>query len=155
MEIKQINAGNLLLRVYEIREEMGKAAARDAAERINSLLAQKGEAGVVFAAAPSQNEPLAYLKAADIDWSKVTAFHMDEYIGLDPAALQGFGNFLRRALFDALPFRGIHYIEGWGDPVRACEKYARLLRDNPPDLVLLGIGENGHQIGRASCRERV
>ena len=87
---------SLAVRIYADRTAMGAAAARDGAALLRRLLAQQDTVRAVFAAAPSQNEFLEALCAApDIDWKRVTAFHMDEYVGLDAAAPQGFGNFLR------------------------------------------------------------
>ena len=92
---------SLAVRIYADRTAMGAAAARDGAALLRRLLAQQDTVRAVFAAAPSQNEFLEALCAApDIDWKRVTAFHMDEYVGLDAAAPQGFGNFLRARVFD-------------------------------------------------------
>jgi len=144
MDPKRIMADKLPINVYDNREAMGAAAAEDAARRLNAVIKAKGHASAVFAAAPSQNEFLAHLKASDVDWTKVSAYHMDEYIGLRPDAPQGFGNFLRRALFDELPFACLHFLSGGTDSEKACEEYTRLLRADMPDIVFMGIGENGH-----------
>ena len=80
--------------VLESRREMGNAAGSAAASAIKKTIREKGRANVLFAAAPSQRETLAALRAdREIDWTKVYAFHMDEYIGLDRAHPAGFGNF--------------------------------------------------------------
>ena len=136
----------LTVGVYDSRHEMGAAAARDAAEAIRKVLSEKEFCHMIFAAAPSQNEVLAAL-ASDktIPWDRVCAFHMDEYVGLAPDAPQGFGNFLRERLFGLVPLHETHYIDGWSkDPEAACESYAALLKKYPPDVVMMGIGENGH-----------
>ena len=73
----------LEVKISESRDEMGRAAALDIHERILALLTQKPEINIIFAAAPSQNEVLEQLTAFDdIDWSRISAYHMDEYIGL-------------------------------------------------------------------------
>lgn len=145
MEKMQMKIDKLNVHVFETREEMGKIAAKDAALCINQAIATKGEATVVFAAAPSQNELLAALKTFEVDWTKVRALHMDEYIGLPQDHPAGFGNFLRRAIFDYLPFKEIHYLSDTEiDPDENCQRYTALLETYPPDLVLLGVGENGH-----------
>lgn len=145
MERKKFEVDELSVFVFDTRAEMGRAAAEDAEARINRLIAEKGEATVVFAAAPSQNELLDALKEADIDWTKVRAMHMDEYIGLPEDHEAGFGNFLRRAIFNDLPFKAVHYLfDSEADPEVICERYSKLLEKYPPDLVLLGVGENGH-----------
>ena len=124
---------------------MGVLAAKDAARIINAVIAEKGEANVVFAAAPSQNDMLENLLKADVDWSKVRGFHQDEYIGIDENEPAGFGNFLRRAIFDKVQFKELHYLLCKEEDAQAkCEAYAQLLKQYPIDLILLGIGENGH-----------
>ncbi len=136
----------LTVGIYDSRSEMGAAAARDAADAVRKVLSGKEFCHMIFAAAPSQNEVLASL-AADktIPWERVRAFHMDEYVGLSPTAPQGFGNFLRERLFDLVPLHEVHYIDGWaGDPEASCAGYAALLEKYPPDVVMMGIGENGH-----------
>ncbi len=113
---------------------------------MKKLLCEQEEVNVIFAAAPSQNEMLDALKSADgIDWQRVNAFHMDEYVGLPADAPQSFGRFLREQIFDKLPFRSVHYLNGQATDVQAeCERYAALLQRYPVDVVLLGIGENGN-----------
>ncbi len=143
METKSFNAGELSVHVFDTRDAMGAAAAKDAAARINNAIAKKGEATVVFAAAPSQNELLAHLCDADVDWSKVRALHMDEYVGLPDDAPAGFGNFLDRAIFKQKPFKEVHYLKG-NDAAATVARYTEILKKYPPDLVLLGVGENGH-----------
>ncbi len=143
--MKELTSDFLRVEVYPTRAEMGAAAARDIAAAIRQVLAEKECCDMIFAAAPSQNEVLAAL-AADktVDFTRVRAFHMDEYIGLAPDAPQGFGNFLRRAIFDRVPFREVHYLRGGADPEAECARYAALLERYPTDIVCLGIGENGH-----------
>ena len=73
------------------------------------------------------------------------AYHMDEYIGLAPDAPQGFGNFLRRSLFEKVPFAGVEYLNGGADDIDAeIRRYSQILRKHPADMVFMGIGENGH-----------
>ena len=136
---------NLGVRIFDERGEMGKAAAEDAAKRINAIIAEKGEANLVFAAAPSQDDVLEHLLKQDIDWTKVRGFHQDEYVGIDASEPAGFGNFLRRAIFDKVPFKELHYLLCAKDEAEAkCEAYTELLKKYPIDLIFLGIGENGH-----------
>lgn len=130
---------------YDSRAEMGRAAAADVAAKIRELLAEKETIRMIFAAAPSQNEFLAAL-ASDptVDFTKIDAFHMDEYIGLPADAPQGFGNFLRDRLFNLAPFRSVTYLNGLAaDPEEECRRYGELLKGGV-DIVCMGIGENGH-----------
>ena len=144
--MKQFIKDKLTVKIYDSRAEMGLAAANDIKERIISLLKEKEEINMIFAAAPSQNEVLSCLVAEkEIEWQRINAFHMDEYIGLDRNASQGFGNFLKKRLFELLPFKTVNYIDITAeDPEIESERYAALLADNPTDIVIMGIGENGH-----------
>lgn len=144
--MKKILKDKLTVEIYDTRAEMGVAAGAMAAQKIRECLAEKDEVNVIFAAAPSQNEMLASLMShKDISWERVNAFHMDEYIGLSADAPQGFGNFLRAHIFDHLPFKSVNYINCEATDIDAeCARYMALLREKPVDVVLLGIGENGH-----------
>lgn len=138
---------NLEVKIFKTRAEMGRSAALDIRDRILALLAEKPEINIVFAAAPSQNEVLEQLISfEDIDWSCISAYHMDEYIGLsDETSDKSFGCFLDQHIFDKVPFKSINHINGNAEnPNGECERYARLLKENPIDIVVMGIGENGH-----------
>ncbi|NLG52010.1 MAG: glucosamine-6-phosphate deaminase [Chloroflexi bacterium] len=144
--VRTLSVDTLAVQVYASRQEMGAAAAFDVAQRMRELLAHQPHVRMVFAAAPSQNEFLATLTSIpDLDWQRVQAFHMDEYVGLDPRAPQGFGNFLRERLFDRVKPGSVQYINGNAtDPQAECRRYAVLLQAEPLDIVCAGIGENGH-----------
>lgn len=145
MELHNKNIENLVVRVFDTRREMGFEAAKDVEKRLKRIIDEKGEATVVFAAAPSQNELLEELLKCDVEWNHVRALHMDEYIGLSKDAPAGFGNFLRRAIFDHVSFKEIHYLADAGENEEtACATYSAILEKYPPDLILLGVGENGH-----------
>lgn len=146
MIIKQGKIDNLEYRVYDSRYNMGYAASKDVAFTIKKLLNEKDEISIIFAAAPSQNELLQCLVAdKTIDFRRVNAFHMDEYVGLNSNAPQAFGQFLRDRLFDKVPFKSVNIINGTADNIESeCERYAALLGEAKPDIVCMGIGENGH-----------
>ena len=144
MFVKEFLKDKLRVKIYPSRQAMGLCAAQEAVAYIKELLEVQPEVNIVFGAAPSQNELLAAVAASDLEWSRINAFHMDEYIGLKEDAPQGFGNFLRRAIFDKVPFRSVHFLNGQIDPQRACAEYTKLLTENPIDVVFMGIGENGH-----------
>lgn len=127
------------------RREMGYTAGKAVEKKIMEMLGEKEMLRIIFAAAPSQIELLDYLRHSKlIPWKKITAFHMDEYIGLDTGSPALFANFLKRHLFDHLPFHHIHLINGQEDPEKECIRYAALLTEAPIDIVCMGIGENGH-----------
>lgn len=143
--LKKIEKDSLTVQIYDSREAMGNAAGKKCAEVLRKLLNEKDVVNMIFAAAPSQNETLeALVNEKDIDWTRVRAFHMDEYIGLSKDAPQGFGNFLDRAIFSKLPFKEVYYLRDYDTPEEVCKNYSQLLKDNPVDIVCLGIGENGH-----------
>ncbi len=143
--LKEVTAGKLKIRIFDTRANLGADAAKNTASKIRELLKEKSEINMIFAAAPSQNEFLETLLKEDIEWNRINAFHMDEYIGLDANAPQGFGNFLKDRLFGKVGFKSVNYIQGnTGDPEAECVRYAELLKKNPTDIVCLGIGENGH-----------
>ena len=144
--MKTFDKDLLKVNVYSSRDEMGAAAAADVKAAILRALAKKDTINMIFAAAPSQNEVLANLASdKEIPWGRVNAFHMDEYVGLDKDAPQGFGNFLNRAIFGIAPFKSVNYIDiSATDREKECERYSKLLREYPVDIVVLGIGENGH-----------
>ena len=143
--IKKINRGRLSVKLCSTREELGVSAASDVVSYLKGLLEQKEEVNIIFASAPSQNDFLKNLISADLDWSRVNAFHMDEYIGIDPEAPQAFGKFLKDRLFSKVTMKSTNYINSMADDVEAeCDRYAALLRAKPTDIVFLGIGENGH-----------
>ena len=126
----------LRVRVYPSRRAMGEAAGNDVAELMRRLLAGKRELRMIFAAAPSQNETLAALaRAGGIDWSRVTAFHMDEYIGLADDAPQRFGRYLREHIFDLVKPGKVHFIDSGNRADEECRRYSALLREGPIDIV--------------------
>ena len=141
--VEQVDA--LQVRVFQTRQEMGIAAGKDVAAKIKELLAEKEIIRIVFAAAPSQNEMLDFLASAEaIDWSRIDAFHMDEYVGLHADATERFAYFLTTKLFAKVYPRTVNLIDGSAGADAACLRYKQLLEEGPIDIVCLGIGENGH-----------
>ena len=131
--------------VAKSRAAMGKKAAEDIADELRRRLLYQQSVRMIFAAAPSQSEMLtALILMPDIDWSRVTAFHMDEYLGLASEAPQRFGLWLGRAIFDRLPFAAVHLLEPGTDPEATAAEYADRLAESPIDIVCCGIGSNGH-----------
>ena len=138
-------ADNLQVSICPTRGEMGKEAAADFAACVKKRLEKKPYSRVVCAAAPSQNDFLDAIVADEtIDFSRIDAFHMDEYIGLPADAPQGFGNFLRRGIFDRREFHSVSYLAGEGTAEELCKAYTEKLAQAPVDIVCMGIGENGH-----------
>lgn len=146
--VMELRVDDLDVRVYADRAALGTAAAADVAAAMREALAVRGRIRMAFAAAPSQEEFLAALaETPGLDWSRVTAFQLDEYVGLPNKAPQRFGQFLRSRLFDRVRPGEAHLIgavEGTDQAVAECRRYAALVDAAPLDVVCLGIGENGH-----------
>lgn len=139
------SSNGLAIHVLNARAEMGARAASDIASEIRASLREQPGVRMIFAAAPSQSEMLAALRnEKDIDWSRVTAFHMDEYLDLPADAPQRFGLWLRQAIFDHLPFAAVHLLDPGDNPAHAASDYSVALSAAPIDIVCCGIGANGH-----------
>jgi glucosamine-6-phosphate deaminase len=137
--------GTIPIYVGASRAEMGRQAANDVASELRRRLASQQQVRMIFAAAPSQSPMLeALIPQPGIDWGRISAFHMDEYLDLPKGAPQHFGAWLSRALFDRLPFAEVHLLSAGDDPLRSADAYARKLNEAPIDIVCLGVGINGH-----------
>jgi glucosamine-6-phosphate deaminase len=134
------------VQVYPDKDALGAAAAGFVAGRVRDALSARGEARVIFATGASQYEFLAALLPAEgIDWRRVTAFHLDEYLGLPEGHPASFRRYLRERLFDRLPFGAVHLLDGnAADPQEECRRYAALLTAAEIDVACIGIGENAH-----------
>jgi glucosamine-6-phosphate deaminase len=131
--------------VAKSRAELGQFAAHEIGGALRKGLCTKTHLRLILAAAPSQSDMLLALRhEPGIEWTRITAFHMDEYIGLPADAPQGFANWLKREFVEHLPFARFEPINPGNNPEAACKRYAALLAEDPVDVVLLGIGTNGH-----------
>jgi glucosamine-6-phosphate deaminase len=124
---------------------LGKTAGRVAARRIKSEIEKKGFANIILATGTSQFETLNQLTKEDIDWGKVTMFHLDEYIGLPESSPASFRRYLKERFIQKVPrLKGMHLINGENDPVKECKRLNEIINKTAIDLALVGIGENGH-----------
>jgi glucosamine-6-phosphate deaminase len=144
--MKTLQVDSLQVRIHPTQAQMATDVAREAKQILVEALEHQPTAAVIFAAANSQIQSLhALVELGGIDWSRVVMFHMDEYLGIDAQHRASFRRFLRERVEERLKPRAFHYIEGESmEPVTECERYTSLLRAQPIDLCLLGIGENGH-----------
>ncbi|MEA2654188.1 MAG: glucosamine-6-phosphate deaminase [Chloroflexota bacterium] len=137
----------LVTDVQPDRGRMGGAAAEYAAKRLRTILADADRARVIFAAAASQTEFLdALADAPDIDWSRVVAFHLDEYVGLPMGDERSFGEWLQRRFWSRVRPGMIEKLDGTAPegPDVESARYGELLADGGIDLAMIGVGENGH-----------
>lgn len=143
--IRILKVDRLQAKVYADRKALGLAAGNAVIDKLRDLLPQK-RVSMIFAAAASQLEFLETLaQAKGIDWSRVSAFHMDEYVGLPLGAPRSLGRWLRDRFLDRVRPGEVHLLDGMAkDPEQECVRYAKLLEAAPPDITCIGIGENGH-----------
>lgn len=146
--MKEWRVEELTVRVYDSVDALAAGAARDAGAILRAALDERGHANLMLATGTSQLTFLSRLvdhEGTDVDWSRVTGFHMDEYVGLPPTHPASFQRYMRERVVTRLPFGAFHYIDGTArDPDAEAARYARLLEEHPVDLCCLGIGENGH-----------
>jgi len=137
---------DLPVSIYQTNQEMGMAAAEDAATVIKKAIQDNGHANIIIATGNSQLTFLAALSGRDdLDWPRINVFHMDEYVGIPADHPASFPLFLRRHIIDKVKPGNFYPIIGQTkDPQETCQLYEQKLRENPADLCALGIGENGH-----------
>lgn len=136
---------NLKIEVSETAQENGEKAGRAVEAKLMELQASQEEIRVIFAAAPSQDYMLSYLaKSKRIDWSKIVAFNMDEYIGLDSGSKQLFSSYLEENLFRFIKPKAKYFIDPSGIVEEELRRISALIMERPIDMVCLGIGQNGH-----------
>jgi glucosamine-6-phosphate deaminase len=135
----------LQLNIFTTKAELGRAAARDAAAIINRAVAERDSAYVIAATGASQFEFLEALTLQPIDWSKVTFFHLDEYVGLPESHPASFRHYLRERIVSRVQPRAFHFINGEADDVHdECLRVGQLITQQSVDVAFVGIGENGH-----------
>lgn len=135
------------INIFETKDKMGLAAAQAAATAIRAAIAQQGFANIILATGASQFEMLKNLVVAEgIDWSKVTMFHLDEYINLDISHPASFRKYLVERFVDQVgTLKGYHLVNGdTGDPIAECRRLGELIKQNLIDVACVGIGENTH-----------
>ena len=126
---------------------LGKKAAADGVAQIVSALRQRGEANIILATGASQFEVLGSLVTeADIDWTRVTCFHLDEYAGMPMTHGASFRKYLKERFVDQLPSPPAAFLvlNGEGDLQAECDRLGELIKQHPIDVAFIGIGENGH-----------
>lgn len=144
--VRALDVEKLKVKIFSNRREMGQAAGQAVAEKMREILKTQESLSIIFASAPSQNEFLEELsQSPGIDWNKVTAFHLDEYVGLSSEVPESFGHFVRERLFGKVRPGNVYYLNGMAEDLQAeCKRYADLLKDHPLHIACIGIGENGH-----------
>jgi len=136
----------LMVKVYENKNSMGKAAAEEAAKILVDAIKEKGEATFIAATGASQFEFLENLTSiSSIDWSKTSMFHLDEYVGLPETHPASFRRYLKERLINKVHPGNVHLIKGDAEnPESECERLGKIIKQKEIDVAFVGIGENGH-----------
>jgi glucosamine-6-phosphate deaminase len=134
------------IEIGETARELGVMAGSAAGEAIRQNIAVRGYANIIIATGTSQFETLAQLIIEEgIDWSKVTMFHLDEYIALPITHPASFRKYLRERFLEKLPpLKAAYLIDGEGNVDKETRKLDEIINQHPIDVALVGIGENGH-----------
>jgi glucosamine-6-phosphate deaminase len=130
--------------ISKTSEELGKKAAKQGADLIREAIRRKGTANIIVATGASQFEMLAALVKEDIDWNKVTSFHLDEYIGLPESHPASFRKYLKERFADKVELKAFNYVNGEADPASECKRLGEIIDRFPVDVAFVGIGENSH-----------
>jgi len=144
--MKEFVVDSLHVRVCSTQDQLVEEAAREMQTCLRQVLIAQDRAAVILATGNSQISFLNRLAGFEgVNWSKITLFHMDEYLGISADHPASFRRYLRERVADRLHPGVFHYLEGDALlPIRECERYAQLLRTQPIDVCCPGIGENGH-----------
>jgi len=133
---------NLIIK--DTAKELGEYAGGLAAKRLNEAIEKNGAARLLVSTGMSQFETLDTLRRADVDWSKVTMFHLDEYIGLEETHPASFIKYLKERFTGFLPKMTVYFVNGLQDPALTIAELTAKIKEAPIDVALIGIGVNGH-----------
>lgn len=132
------------IKVLHDQKAMGEFAAGEAAARLNKAIAERGEARLILATGQSQFEVVKALREENVDWTKVTMFHLDEYVAISESHPASFRKYLKERFADYVPLKAAHFVNGEGDVQANIAELTALLREAPIDVAMIGIGENAH-----------
>lgn len=132
------------IEIHDTKDDLGRAAARKGSQLINEAISRKGAANIIVATGASQFEMLEELKNCEVEWPRVTAFHLDEYIGIAETHPASFRKYLKERFADHVPIGQFHYVNGETDPLEECNRLGALIGRHPIDVAFIGIGENAH-----------
>src|SRR5699024_4794337 len=145
-ESRTLTDDSLAVQVYNTKETMGEAAAEFVAGNIQSVLEEKEQVNLMLATGASQFAFLdAYKRIDSVDWSRITTFHLDEYIGIRSDHKASFRKYLHERIIDEVQPKEAYFLNGDApDIAEEIKRYEQLLKSNPIDVACIGIGENGH-----------
>ncbi len=132
------------IEIYNTPYELGVAAAKHAAQLLHKVIEANGTANIILATGTSQFETLNQLVSEDIDWSKLTMFHLDEYIGLPITHPASFRKYLKERFISKVDLKQVFLINGEANAEQEYKRLSDIIKQHPVDVALVGIGENGH-----------
>ncbi len=142
---KTLKVDHLDVAIYETPVDMGKAAADFVQRKLLEAIVEKGSANLILATGASQFKFLEALKERDIEWQKITIFHLDEYKDISDSHPASFRKYLKDRILDAVKPKKVYFLNGDAEDVEAeMNQYSEALKNHPIDIACIGIGENGH-----------
>lgn len=143
--VRTFTVDDLDVRVFQKRTDVGAVAADFVAQHLNAAIREKGHAHLILATGASQFDFLDALKTRDIDWSRITVFHLDEYKDMSIHHPASFRKYLKDRILDEVQPAHVHFLQGDAEDIDAeVQRYETLLQEHEIDVACIGIGENGH-----------
>lgn len=143
--ISKLTVDNLDVQIYKNAEKLGHAAADFVAARLNEVILSKASANLILATGASQFSFLKALQTKELDWQRITVFHLDEYKGISAAHPASFRKYLKDRILDHVAPEKVYFLKGDAENLEEeMERYTGLLMQHPIDVACIGIGENGH-----------
>mgnify|MGYP003665502776 FL=1 len=142
---KSFQIENLSIEIYGQSKEMGAAAADYVTRKLNDAIVKKGGANLILATGASQFSFLEALQTKEIDWGKITVFHLDEYKGISESHPASFRKYLKERILNKVAPKKIYFLNGDAANLQLeINNYEEALQAHPIDIACIGIGENGH-----------
>lgn len=142
---KSLQIDNLTIHIYGQKKEMGAAAADYVQGKLGAAICNRGEANLILATGASQFTFLEALQKKEIDWKKITVFHLDEYKGISESHPASFRRYLKERILNRVAPKKIYFLNGDAANLPLeIKNYERALQAHPIDIACIGIGENGH-----------
>ncbi|NNE77904.1 MAG: glucosamine-6-phosphate deaminase [Pricia sp.] len=142
---KSFTIDKLEVAIYEDSESVGEAAADYVQKKLRDAIAKKGTANLILATGASQFSFLEALKKREVEWQKITVFHLDEYKGISDSHPASFRKYLKDRILDAVAPKKIYFLNGDAENLEEeMDRYSKALNEHEIDVACIGIGENGH-----------
>ena len=142
---KSFQIENLSVKIYGQTKEMGAAAADYVTRKLKDAIEKKGRANLILATGASQFSFLEALQTKEIDWEKITVFHLDEYKGISESHPASFRKYLKERILNKVAPKKIYFLNGDAANLQLeIKNYEEALQAHPIDIACIGIGENGH-----------